>query len=83
MHRGLRVLSNVRQRIPRIIVDVNDRVFAVIVPAPEELLQAGLNSAFLTALEEAQTGLDYVAINAVKSTLGDRVPLSCKKMVFV
>ena len=64
------------------MVDANDRIFAVIVPAPEELLQAGLNSAFLAALEEAQAGLDFVAIHAVKPTLGDCVPLSDLETLF-
>lgn len=49
----------------QILVDDSENVVAAIVPAPEELLSAGLNSAFVQEMRQAQAELDFAASNIV------------------
>ncbi|RXW11979.1 hypothetical protein EST38_g13877 [Candolleomyces aberdarensis] len=47
----------------RLVVDNTDSIHAAIIPCPEALAKANLNGAFVEAMNDAQTDLDFSASN--------------------
>ncbi|KAJ3544294.1 hypothetical protein NMY22_g2823 [Coprinellus aureogranulatus] len=53
---------------PHLIVDSKGRILAAVIPAPLELLEAGINAAFLETMAKTQAALDFMAASAVTSS---------------